>query len=114
MIDWTNPVQTVDGQKLRVLCTDRIENGKYPVVCLREPDWFCYLYTLDGKPETGNPDKVAINMPDNRDLDGWLNVYPDRCHPRFHTSRESADANAFDNRIACIKIKQTYTVGEGL
>lgn len=32
-IDFTKPVQTVDGRKVRILCTDRVDN-LYPIVGL--------------------------------------------------------------------------------
>ncbi len=41
-------------------------------------------------------------------LNVYLNIYPDR-HPVAHWTKESADKYAEPDRIACIKVKRSYT-----
>ena len=49
-IDWSKPVQTRDGCKARVICTDR--KGVYPIVALveeRGSEESLYTYRVDGR-----------------------------------------------------------------
>lgn len=50
MLDLTRPVQTRDGKKARVICSDRKNSADYPVVALIEEDEeLINCYTRDGK-----------------------------------------------------------------
>lgn len=49
MTDLTKPVQTRDGRKARVICTDRV--GEFPVVALvaSKEEESIYAYTAEGR-----------------------------------------------------------------
>ena len=95
-VDWTKPVQTKRGTKLRVLCTDA--PGVYPVVVMA-PSGGINKYPL----ETTR----IINVPEKRT--GYINIYENSCGS-VQDSRGGADLIAGSNRIACIKVE--YTVGQ--
>lgn len=98
-VDWTKPVQTKRGTKLRVLCTDA--PGVYPVVVMA-PSGGINKYPL----ETTR----IINVPEKRT--GYINIYdnPVPLGPYIHGDRQQADDGAITKRIACIKVE--YTVGQ--
>lgn len=116
-IDWNKPVQTKDGRKVRVLCTD--SKGYFPIVGL--------VVSEDGESEdvvywpltgelAGRPDHDyqldLINVPEKHEI--WVNVYADNMR-RVHGSRQQADGEAsrqFAQRIACIRVE--FEEGEGL
>ena len=122
MIDWTKPVQTRDGRKVRVLCTDA--PGDFPVVGIVEAgdidgayvsswrkngrlsltDDECYQYTHD-----------LSNVPEPPvTIKRWVNIYDDHSYNRIHATKRSADENAWSARLACVEVEITYRPGEGL
>jgi len=59
-----------------------------------------YFTGTDGQ----SPDpKDLFNVKTKRE--GWINIYPSGQPLGFHKTREAADANATDARIACIRIE---------
>jgi hypothetical protein len=122
--DPTKPVQTRDGKPARILATDLAGNaGSRPIAAAimenyQSDDWeVVRRYTSEGVSPYGGND--LINIPEERELDVWLNVYPDGQpyqHGFLHDTRRGADnANAArSDRIACVHIKQKYHVGDGL
>jgi hypothetical protein len=119
-IDWTKPVQTRDGRKVRVLCTDG-------------PDlWYSVIGMVDGRlcPETWTIDGVhfangvtsnldIINTPDPPvTVTRWVNVYSGGRSGYLHSDllpdRATADRHACPDRIACVPVWITYRPGEGL
>jgi hypothetical protein len=115
--DPTKPVQTRDGRKARIICTDA--KGGNPIVALRTSENGKYevmeLYYEDGRCQASSPGCDLINIPEKRTLDCWVNVYDRKCAPVCeYSSRSYADASAGPDRIACLHIVQEYTVGEGL
>jgi hypothetical protein len=70
-------------------------------------------YTCDGKAKIGGENSIdAINIPEKRELNVWVNVYENGCD--VCKSKDAADVYRIGYCLACIHIKQTYTVGEGL
>lgn len=47
-----------------------------------------------------------------KSVKGWLNVYFTKMTPTIHNTREMADPNAYNDRLACIEID--VEEGEGL
>ena len=119
-IDWTKPVQTRDGRKVRVLCTDG-PDLRYPVIGVADGGLCPETWTIDGVHfANGVPsDLDIINTPDPPvTVTRWVNVYEgDRLW--FHLTRETAAEFAADylrdgDRIACVPVTITYRPGEGL
>jgi len=114
-IDWTKPVQTRGGRKVRVLCTDA-PDSQYPVIGLIDGGGDPETWTLGGvyaaKGATSNLD--IINTPDSPvTVTRWVNVYPDM--ERFYRSREDATFHhGVNGPIACVPVWITYRPGEGL
>lgn len=66
MIDFTKPVTTKSGQKVRILCTDG-PNKYYPVIGLLEGEDDVETWTLDGQYMPHDPEKYGnldlVNTP---------------------------------------------------
>ena len=104
MIDFTKPVQTRDGRKVRVLCTDGPR--PYSICGYIGSNVSPSTWRVDGSlVSCRGPDKAdLINVPETRV--GWVNMYPK--YP--HTTRAAADDSADPTRIACVRV--TYEVGQ--
>ena len=75
MIDWTKPVQTRDGRKVRVLCTDGPKPDR-PIVAVIEgksivEDWLPSGRLLHGEPY--NSDLINVPEPE-REIEAWAIV----------------------------------------
>ena len=94
--------QTRDGRPARIICTDQ-KDEHYPVVALVGDDGEApQVYTSGGKYyhcDQGISDRDLVNIPVMRE--GWVNVYPNSCHP----TREQADASSCLNRVTCVRIE---------
>lgn len=103
-IDWTKPVQTRDGRKMRVLCTDA-KNSSHPVIVLIEgaagEELFYYDRNGIRRGGIGVPNTDAINVPEQKRR--WLNVYSDR-RSSWWTSRVLADEFCADGHLGVIEI----------
>lgn len=102
MIDFTKPLRTRDGRKVRILCTDR--KGEAPIVGLIVDDSGESLWTWhrDGACDASknNPlDLVNIN-----EGTFWVNVYSGGAFSSTHATREAADSWAAEERLARIKV----------
>jgi hypothetical protein len=113
--DPTKPVQTRDGRKARIICTDAKNNQ--PIIALHEIDddgEAIRYHEADGKWFAGEEcNNDLINVQEKRIHHRWINIYPSGAEIP-HASKESADKAANTSRIACIEITKEYTVGEGL
>lgn len=116
--DPTKPVQTRDGRKARIICSNA-KQGRYPIVALvenRDMAEEIGSFTTDGKEwdfeSKGKRD--LINVPERIEREYWVNVYEDRQGIGFWDSKQLADDYAGDNRLACVKMKISCNVGEGL
>jgi hypothetical protein len=114
-IDWTKPVQTRDGRKVRVLCTDG-PDLRYPVIGVADGGLCPETWTIDGVHfANGVPsDLDIINTPDPPvTVTRWVNVYPDM--ERFYRSRDDATFyHGVNGPIACVPVTFSYRPGEGL
>lgn len=59
------------------------------------------------------------NIPETIEIDVWVNIYPKNYfyrdgHVSVYYTKETADQVANQDRLACINIKRTVEVGEGL
>lgn len=105
-------VQTRDGRKARIICTDR--RSVLPIVALiQEPDGTdsVYCYRVDGLSREGEGRPVdLVNVPEKRVL--WINCYHNS-FPTTHATMENADRKATLGSLRrterlCIP----YTVGQ--
>ncbi len=117
-IDWNKPVQTKDGQKVRVLCKDG-PNYLWPVIGLvagkEHPDRWNALGAHDNP--YGWDNLGLINVPEKHEL--WVNVWrgPDGTILLFNfLSRKDADTDAgLTGRGTLIaRIHREFHEGEGL
>lgn len=114
-IDWNKPIRRSNSEaedKYRVLCTDR--KGGSPVVLLNETSGCVLSVTRDGKYEV-RPDMEPLfeNIPETVEIDVWINVYAGGAITSY-TRKTDANRMAGNDRIACINVKRTVEVGEGL
>lgn len=113
--DPNKPVQTRDGRKARIICTDRVSDLGYPIVAAvldqGMPAEELHTYNIYGACAHGSSLDL-INIPVKRE--GWVNVYPsisnssDRVPARLigpFVSKGAADVNGCHQRIACVRIE---------
>lgn len=112
-IDFTKPVQTRDGRKVRILCTDAVDTAGFCVIGLVHCDdgtEQIECWTREGRLYIGGSsvrDLVQVKQK------GWVNIYPlPLSHDRFaaecsylYKTREQADAGAKKGRIACVEVE---------
>lgn len=119
-IDWTKPVQTRDGRKVRVLCTDGPE--KHPVIGIVEGCGYPNSWAIDGTYCWDNPDHslTVVQVPEpEREIVMWVNVWQDG-NPGTVTCASKADAlryystSEYPARIACVPVTIKYRPGDGL
>lgn len=120
--DPTKPVQTRDGRKARILCTDSgLPN--YPIVALVEGQGIPNTFSMGGSfiASDSSPDfRDLVNLPETVSESWHVNVYNfGGGDVRFseHSTRRQADqeaANFHCPRFACVPITITATEGEGL
>ena len=114
-IDVSKVKRTRDGHKVRIYANDG--NGRYPIhgaILGNDGVWSSRSWTNDGMFCEGVENRLDL-IEERRtiELDFWLNVSTDGSFCDWDT-REDADKNAEDYRIACLNIKKTVTEGEGL
>lgn len=105
------PVQLVDGTPARVLAKD-LKGPRSIVIAVPQSDGVEALSSryVDGRLRlNADTDYDLINVPVRKVW--WVNVYEKNQHVFYHT-REDADANHTEDRIACLRIE--YTKGDGL
>lgn len=111
VLNLDEPVQLADGTPARVLAKD-LKAARPIVIAVLQGDgseFFSNRYT-DGRAHLNtDTDYDLINVPVRKVW--WVNVYEKNQHVFYYT-REDADANHTDNRIACIRVE--YAEGDGL
>lgn len=118
MVDWTKPVEDINGVEAEV--TRISDNGTaYPVsvrvrraACDGSKVTYLHNVTLDGRLRTTDERPYIRNVPEEFERTVWVNVYEERAGRRAHSSRKRADLAADEDRIACIKTTITGTVGQ--
>lgn len=115
MIDFTKPVQTRDGKRVRILCTDATRTQPVIGTIYEDVSDEIYTWSITGEWMTTKGTKYdLINVPERIERDVWVNVYPeDRSFDMVHQFKESADRNANESRLACVKIHISCLIGEG-
>ena len=114
MIDINKKYRTRDGREVRIYATDG--GGRNPVHgSIKEEDgWIFQVWPKSGRyfeddDEDYRIDLIEVRPRHKRTL--WVNVYDDTC--RTADSKQSADAYATANRIACIKVELDFEEGQG-
>ena len=103
MFDPTKPYQRRDGKFAKIIYTRT--DGTLIVL---DADEGVFFVNKDGNYYFGKEyDYDLVNVP--KKIEGWLNLYP---HSSLSDSKESADINAANGRVACIFV--SFTEGEGL
>ena len=114
-LDFTKPITTRDGRKVRILCTDGPDKT-YPIIGIKEGDDCPVSWKVDGSAcaDQTNHRCDLINHPDKRKVEFWVNIYPDNTKNCVHYSRNGADTCSNHGRIACLHFTREYEEGEGL
>lgn len=102
MIDWSKPIETVNGHPARMISTDyRLGSEILVTIQIEYENGSCTAhYFQNGKPAVGGP---AIR---NRKVkrERWVNIYPRRVGGHYATKDEARE-NAFPDVITTIKIE---------
>jgi len=109
-LDLTKPVQTRDGRKVRLLCTDG--PGEWPVIGIVEGDNDTTSWRVDGSSfrDRARTSIDLINTPAApRTFERWFNVYRSGVGDGYNTRLE-ADGHVLTGRIACKRV--VFTEGE--
>jgi hypothetical protein len=106
MININKKYTTRNGNPVKIFMTDA--GGKYPVIgAILDPydnHWEATTWTEDGifNPEHSSNcrDLVLVKVKKTRQL--WVSIYPTGEY--LHNSKEDADKNAYNTRLACIPV----------
>ncbi|NIA67799.1 hypothetical protein HBA54_04275 [Pelagibius litoralis] len=122
--DPTKPVQTRDGRKARIICTDRRTTVYSILALITENDGYEYIesYTKAGH-RYGDEDCDScsvdlINIPEEpKTAKVWVAVFEADgeiyCTSSYLTRKQALE-NGGRNAIACVPVTITYRPGEGL
>lgn len=116
-LDLSKPVQTRDGRKARIICTD-LKCPDFPIVAAFQltgsfNEEVSSTFRRDGTFLSGTQTvSDLINVPEKREV--WINFYPkeEGRLPRVHDTKSDADKHASKDREACVKV--VYQEGDGL
>ena len=114
-LDITKPVQTRDGRKVRILCTDAHIQDDFEIVGIvynNSTNQLDYWKSNGSCYASEESIDDLINAPETFEFKRWVNVYEDEV--LYWRSKEAADKAASQGRIACIEVVIKGTVGEGL
>jgi len=113
-LDFTKPLQTRDGKKVRIYATNGQSARPIHGATLDADGWHSHSWLPDGTfVETMTPyplDLVQVR-PEFRQ-EGWVNVYPSGL--AFHKTRKAANGGAGVDRIACVPFTLVCHEGDGL
>lgn len=115
MIDINKTYRTRDGREVRIYSTDTEGAKKAVHGAIKEKDgWYMLAWSKNGIVSNvdRNLDLIEIRHRHKRVV--WVNVYGDDWDAYTASSKEDADENAADGRIACIKVELDFEEGEGL
>lgn len=108
-LDLSRPVRTVTTRQPVEIITTRARHPLFKVLGYIGDDQVVTMFTLDGQISENGPPFLE-NVPHKQFL--YLNIYPNRSmggRERFfltqHETRESADAAATAERIACVPVE---------
>jgi len=113
MISMDKKYTTRGGREVRLLCVDG--PGKLPIVGIIGVDIHSWWGTGNFM-RLGENQLDLIEAPEIIEIDVWVNVYDKNIVSQPYDTKSDADDGVSDylKRIACINIKRTVTVGEGL
>lgn len=103
-IDWTKPIETMDGCPARVIATDI--KGDCPILIAKMKSDGTEIVALLDKmgrylPTLGQAVRNIPPAPVVR----YFNVYSDYRVGVGHNTRKKADYNAMPDRIACVRVE---------
>jgi hypothetical protein len=113
MIDIHKKYRTRDGREVRIYATDG--GGYWPIhgaIQLSCSGWMPTSWDNDGNAFNSGAHGGLIEIRPRHKRTVWVNVY-DKAICEWRT-KEDADRNAGDTRIACIKVDLDFEEGEGL
>ena len=117
MIDKNKIYKTRDGRKVRIYATDG--GGRNPIhgSVKDEDGWIFQVWPKSGRyfedgDEDYRIDLIEVRPRHKRTV--WVNVYKDDWDAYTAASKEDADENASEDRIACIKVELDFEEGDGL
>lgn len=119
MIDWTQPISTRDGQKVRIYSRD-CGGTEYNVIHgaifnTRINEWAMYSWYKDGSYRLNSKTTLdLVNVPKAFERTVWINVYPDYISDAAHRNKANADAASGSTRIACVEVKVHGLERDGL
>ena len=121
MIDINKKYMTRDGREVRIYATDGgagspIMGAVFYTTPNGQSWWDSARWTEDGRYDyhgrETKTDLIEVRPRHKRTV--WVNVYKDDWDAYTAASKEDADENAADDRIACIKVELDFQEGEGL
>lgn len=115
MIDKNKTYRTRDGREVRIYAVDG--GGGNPVhgAALESSGWHKMSWRQDGSwcVEYPNHPLDLIEVKPRIKREVWVNVYPSS-EGIPHRSKKSADVEACEDRIACVRLTIDCAEGEGL
>lgn len=108
MLDFSKPLQTLDGQKVRIYahdgCPSKPIHGAWQAC---DGNWVSSSYA---------PHQLRNTPPPKITKTGWVNIYKNGAISSIHNTKTIADlaSREDDSRVACVEVTFTYTEGEGL
>jgi hypothetical protein len=115
MIDIKKKYCTRDGREVRIYATDG--GGYWPIhgaIQLSGSGWATKTWDKDGNVFNSGARDNLIEVRPRHKRTVWINVYSEEWDWYTADSKEEADRNASDDRIACIKVELNFEEGEGL
>jgi hypothetical protein len=115
MIDINKKYRTRDGREVRIYATDG--GGYWPIhgaIQLSCSGWSPASWDDDGNAFNSFHRDNLIEVRPRHKRTVWVNVYEGDWDAYTASSKEDADENAADGRIACIKVELDFEEGEGL
>jgi len=115
MIDKNRTYRTRDGREVRIYATDGTDNQSIHGAVKDGNGWTIAAWYSDGvharSNRNGPRDLIEVRPRHKRTV--WLNIYGPTSFTS-HISREQAEDEQDENRIACIKVELDFEEGEGL
>lgn len=115
-----NEYETMDGLPARVVAVRN--SPTYPVIILAQTSPGCefvYSTTKDFRIRADDKEPFIRRKPKQETREFWTNVYSSlHAGPHYdhllYPTREGADRDAYEGRIACVKVTVTFKHGDGI
>jgi hypothetical protein len=117
MIDTKKQYRTRDGREVRIYAVDA--GGDKPVhgAIANKGKWDFHCWSSLGDWASQECAATPLDLIEVRPRivrEVWVNVYPDEVDTELWHSKEVAEVQKFDGRIACVKLVIDCQEGEGL